>query len=409
MKKLSRLLTICILISLLCGQLARFQLTPRVAFYPHDILIVIFILLNIPVFLQAWRALPRRCLVGVALMLVWSAISFTFNHAWSLVPLLYLARLLTYVTFGLVLAQTQLWTPREYVFLLTAFFGSLAFLGLAQYLLFPDARFLENLGWDDHYYRVLGTWFDPVFTALAYLFGWLFFIAHRQEFVRSPSKKVALTLIMILLTVSLIFTYSRSVYLAFAACLIAFLPSVKTNDLRTRLREYRYAYFFLACLLSALCFVAFVVLARLIPSDSTNLLRTNSLQIRAATLLTYCQQLTPGQWFFGRGPFVPLPASLPPGSSVDFKLTAAFPDNFFILLISFWGLPVALVVTALIFYGLYRLYCRHVFTFYYFLALLVVAQFNQAVFQPFIVILLTFLLSDPRFVVSRPQNRPSLS
>lgn len=396
MKKLFRLLVVSILISLACGQLARFHVTPQIAFYPHDILIVIFILINIPVLANALRALPRTCIASSIFLLIWSAISLAFNHAWSLVPLLYLARLLTYMSFGLVLACTPLWRPREYVSLLTAFFVTFAFLGLAQYVLFPDARFLENLGWDDHYYRIVGTWFDPAFTALAYLFGWLFFIHHRRHFARSRQAKTFFIFSLTLLAVALIFTYSRSAYLAFFACIIAAIPSISRPTLFTNWRSHQRTYLLTISLISVCAFVAFVCLAQLIPSDSTNLLRTNSLQIRATTLLAHEQAFTPSQWFFGRGPFVPLPASVPSGSSVDYKLTAAFPDNFFVLLISFWGLPVALAIIAMIFYWLCRLYRRRCFAFYYLLALLVVAQFNQAVFQPFIMILLTFLLSCPQ-------------
>ena len=76
-----------------------------------------------------------------------------------------------------------------------------AFLGWFQYLILPDVRFLKAIGWDDHLYRMVGTFLDPAFLALIILLGIV---------VALHTKK---TKIFYILLVSLAFTYSRATYL----------------------------------------------------------------------------------------------------------------------------------------------------------------------------------------------------
>ncbi|MEK9201187.1 MAG: O-antigen ligase family protein [Patescibacteria group bacterium] len=76
--------------------------------------------------------------------------------------------------------------------------------GLAQYVFLPDVRFLSALGWDDHYYRVIGSFLDPGFTGLLLVLFLVFFFEHRHRFMT------------ILSYLALALTYSRSSYLAFS-------------------------------------------------------------------------------------------------------------------------------------------------------------------------------------------------
>ena len=78
-------------------------------------------------------------------------------------------------------------------------------LGVAQYLIWPDLRGLKGLGWDDHYYRLVGTFLDPGFT------GILMVLALLAAFVKKKYVWVAVLLI------GLALTYSRASYLALGA------------------------------------------------------------------------------------------------------------------------------------------------------------------------------------------------
>src|SRR3990170_8831618 len=46
-----------------------------------------------------------------------------------------------------------------------------AVLGWIQYLWLPDLRDLKYIGWDDHYFRLFGTFLDPAFMGIILVFG----------------------------------------------------------------------------------------------------------------------------------------------------------------------------------------------------------------------------------------------
>lgn len=76
-------------------------------------------------------------------------------------------------------------------------------LALSQYLFFPDMRFLKYLGFDDHYYRLIGSLYDPNFSGAIFAGFSLFFLALGQWLP-------ALALVQLLAL-----TFSRASYLVF--------------------------------------------------------------------------------------------------------------------------------------------------------------------------------------------------
>jgi O-antigen ligase len=86
---------------------------------------------------------------------------------------------------------------------------SSAVFGWIQYLLYPDLTALKYLGWDDHLYRLVGTFLDPGFTSLIIVLGTILTI-----FAYLRSRKRALLLLIVFFLLSLAFTYSRAGYLA---------------------------------------------------------------------------------------------------------------------------------------------------------------------------------------------------
>lgn len=85
-----------------------------------------------------------------------------------------------------------------------------AFFGWIQYLAWPDLRPLFYIGWDDHLYRLAGTFLDPTFLGLIIVFGLMLSI---NQFIDKGNKKHLFLIIFLL--ISLAFTYSRASYLAF--------------------------------------------------------------------------------------------------------------------------------------------------------------------------------------------------
>lgn len=93
--------------------------------------------------------------------------------------------------------------------------GIFTLLCLLQYFIFPDMRYLKNLGFDDHYFRLIGSFYDPNFTGAVLAGIALFFIGKDRIYY-------SLLLIGLLAT-----TTSRASYLVFVFCLIYYLFSNK--------------------------------------------------------------------------------------------------------------------------------------------------------------------------------------
>ncbi len=84
--------------------------------------------------------------------------------------------------------------------------------GWLQYFAFPAIRPFSVWGWDDHLFRLVGTFLDPSFLGIIIVFGLLISIYRYMS-----NRKRPLILIIAFLLISLAFTYSRASYLAFLA------------------------------------------------------------------------------------------------------------------------------------------------------------------------------------------------
>jgi hypothetical protein len=87
-----------------------------------------------------------------------------------------------------------------------------AVLGWVQYFAFPNMKPLVIWGWDDHLFRMAGTFLDPGFLGLILVFGLL--ISLNRYII---NKKIMDAGLCVFLLVSLAFTYSRASYLALFA------------------------------------------------------------------------------------------------------------------------------------------------------------------------------------------------
>lgn len=112
---------------------------------------------------------------------------------------------------------------------------SLAIVGLAQYILYPNLRNLIYLGWDPHEFRVFGTFLDSGYIGLilsvTIMLGWVG-LSLRTD-IKAISQRMyrgALFSGISISAAALALTYSRSSYLALLAGSIAYsyyLKSVK--------------------------------------------------------------------------------------------------------------------------------------------------------------------------------------
>ncbi|BCX14848.1 MAG: hypothetical protein KatS3mg088_531 [Patescibacteria group bacterium] len=81
--------------------------------------------------------------------------------------------------------------------------------GFFQYFFYPDLTSLKFLGWDDHLYRMTGSFLDPGFTGIIFVFGFIFSWA---KFRSNKSKKFLFFSLLFLIGISL--TFSRASYLS---------------------------------------------------------------------------------------------------------------------------------------------------------------------------------------------------
>ncbi len=78
----------------------------------------------------------------------------------------------------------------------------IAITGLLQYVFLPDVSFLKAFDWDDHYYRLVGSFLDPGFTGAILVLGLLVAFINRSW-------------IIIPVYIALALTYSRASYLMY--------------------------------------------------------------------------------------------------------------------------------------------------------------------------------------------------
>ncbi len=142
-------------------------------------------------------------------MASWVFAVFLFQTPQVFYGLLYLMRLATYFYFFL-LAWNFAKDNRK--LLLNSLIGisiASAVFGWIQFFWIPDIKPFFTWGWDEHLFRLVGTFLDPTFLGLIVVFGSIITIYKKKWFLA------------LFLVISLAFTYSRGSYLAFSAAIIS--------------------------------------------------------------------------------------------------------------------------------------------------------------------------------------------
>lgn len=270
------------------GQIGRLQISQTVTTTITDILV----LLTLGVFFTRLLFKKERMKGDISflklLMLfgLIGAVSLLVNSArltidTFFVSFLYLFRWMTYAFVSIVAINlTILWKRRVFVVMgITGGFTLLA--GYMQYFFYPDLRNLYYLGWDEHLYRMFGTFLDPNFTgAFLVLYSLLlaaFFVnAMKRESIK---KALILGLLLLLCTIAVFLTYSRSsLIMLFTSATLFFLLLKTKKDI-----SYRVKFFVLAVFI--LCAAVFSLFSpRSFQTEGTNLLRTASIASRSESM-----------------------------------------------------------------------------------------------------------------------------
>ena len=201
MNQLTKALYFSLFICLAFGQLTRLPwFGPSLNLYLHDLLIILLLILNL-------RKIPSLPLTKpIAIFFFASLLSLILaiprlSRPELLISSLYLWRWFAYACLYFI-ARPNL-NPN--LLILTT--SLIAVFGLTQYLFLPDTRFLQYSGWDDHYFRLISTLIDPAFTGIILVLGMIWLsLKMRQHRLFFPLFGLHL--------ITLMFTYSRSSYLA---------------------------------------------------------------------------------------------------------------------------------------------------------------------------------------------------
>lgn len=136
----------------------------------------------------------------------WLMSLFVFKSTAVFYGALYLIRLVSYFYFYVYLVNFVNKTKQNKMLLpqaLLAVSTVSALFGWIQFFTFPDIKPFFTWGWDEHLYRLVGTFLDPTFLGLIIVFGLLAAIANKKW------------LLVAFLFISMAFTYSRASFLAF--------------------------------------------------------------------------------------------------------------------------------------------------------------------------------------------------
>lgn len=393
-KNLLKLLFFTTLVTFTLGQLTRLQLGKVGIIYYHDVAITLYITASLALYpKKIWRKIRlilfNKVFIGLCLSIIIGLIFNTLffisdNFLRLIIPILYIGRAFLYAFFGLSVTTTlsikKLTLNKAWI---SVGLG-MAILGLLQYFLLPDTRFLKFAGWDDHLYRLIGPLLDPNFTGL--LLTLTFFLSLDPRLPKFFSK-----FSLLILPASILLTYSRASYLSFiigmSLLLLFSLNSLRKKSLSSLI--YPPKFFILGIIL-------FIMAIPFLPrpdGEGVKLERTASITARVSTDQALLEQLHPAQWILGQSWFryqereeelLDSNHKNKTDTTNTWPNTAHFADNLFVFLLTSGGI-IGLGLSLLILYktGIYMME-KDIYIFTAFIAILIHSQFNHSLFQPFI-------------------------
>ena len=147
----------------------------------------------------------------------WFFSLFIFKSSIVLYGTLYLLRLFAYFYFFIYVWNFARQKENKRLLLDSLLIVSLvsAFFGWIQFFWIPDIKPFFAWGWDEHLFRLVGTFLDPTFLGIIIVFGLIITI---YRYIVIKEKGHFFTTLFLL--ISLMFTYSRASYLAFIAEII---------------------------------------------------------------------------------------------------------------------------------------------------------------------------------------------
>jgi hypothetical protein len=370
------------------GQLQRIQLNNQVAVYAHDILLGVWCvsaiifdhhfykwLLNFFSFKKDRFWIP---LIFLLWMLIGIGAAF-LRHDLILAAILYLLRLGLYGAFALLLmsyVQQKILTASQILWGICGESILIAYFGFLQYFLIPDTRWLYFLGWDDHYYRLISTIFDPGFTGLILLLGIL--VAQVALSSKWQLKMVA----TFFLEVALLLTYSRASYLALISVGVLAVAYFWHHQNRSQIKM---------IIVNGLVFGCGFLLLPHPGGEGVRLDRTSTITARTSQVTAVLASMKPVDWLIGKGLFVTGQTTAQRVAVYDQPNHAHIADNWLVFIFSGTGVIGGFIFLFCLGQVLVNFWQRNVWLGLALIAVLIHSLFNASLVYPFVVIFLACL------------------
>lgn len=369
------------------GQLGRVSITPTITLYSHDLVIGIWLLFHLRSLLsiiwQSLRWVTQHPLVLATVLWVLAGLTWASLQQLQLRPLLVLTRLLTYLLFAASISEFV--GARRVVLraVLILVGNAMLWLGLLQYLWLPDTRFLSILGWDDHYFRLIGPLFDPNFMGMLIVLV-IVFTASIDRFLPKKAQLLLQAYYAALLAV----TFSRASYAT--AGMTAFL----LLSTPAPLRNWRMGQRLILLVVTVIVFSVVLFVAPKPGGEGVKLLRTSSIEARQQTATQTFQNLSAIDLVLGKGLFAnPLPPTTNGAASVVNH--AQVPDNIILLLLAGTGIFGTILILSTAVYWIGQLAAKETALAIAVAVTLLHAQFNNTLFEPFISLYLLLAVLSP--------------
>lgn len=208
------------------GQILRLEIIKSVFVNPTDIIaLIIFIFYTIKQF-QKPTVLRLKLIIPVFIFIIICFLSLILNfYSLTLIQLfvssLYIFRLIFYFSLYFVIAEKTQTNKKRIIFFTQLSGIFFCFLGFIQFFLYPSLSNLSYLGWDNHWYRLFSTFFDPNFAGI-FLCLILNLLVQFPILKKNKYWKILNLFLVLFLIIGIILTFSRSTIIAFIAGFIIF-------------------------------------------------------------------------------------------------------------------------------------------------------------------------------------------
>ena len=216
------------LLFLLFGQLVKLPMGEKSPILPNDLFVPLLLLIWVFAKLKNKSFIVHKTNLNISiylfLLLVVFSLILNLDHFLPnelYIGLAYALRIIGYILmFYLVIDSIRSKKDFNKFYNILLWIGLIfALLGFLQLVFFPSFEAMTQYGWDPHVKRLLSTFFDPNYAG-----GFLVFVnalvLARMLFCQNKTEKGLWFFAFLFLTLAIIFTYSRSAYLAFAVVIL---------------------------------------------------------------------------------------------------------------------------------------------------------------------------------------------